>query len=928
MNYAVLLRRFAALVLITGILSSCPTAAAASTEETVYPEQTAEATVFSEPTDPDPLETTEASEPETEPLETVPPETTVSGEETVPEETEVQEETAAATVPAMTSGIPCSVAYVKNMPDPASDLVLRGTVVLARDGNYVLQDRSGGILLVLSQGLELSLKDKVEVTGDFDRVFTVNHVTALGTADLPKAKETSLRDAPEALRVAVRQGELRDGRLVQEDMEVELRADLPASAEGRVDAYGVLLNGVFYADAVIPLETEQEEAISGEWNFYFGLLHAHTDISDGLGTVEEAFQYAYGVEDLDFFAVTDHSESLENAAGSIDIDGRQVSAQWAAGKAAAEAVTDETFVGIFGYEMSWPEDRSLGHISTFHTPGWESWDAGTPNDRNDDYFVTLPRYYEALTTVPDSISQFNHPGHTHGNFRNFRDYSPAYDQVIHLIEVGSGDEVCDEAAYHKALDAGWHLAPTINQNNKEGAWGDASSVRTVILAKALTENALYEAMRDHRVYATEDQDLQILYRLNGAVMGGILGPQEVLTASVALLDPTDEGGSLVEIFVDEGTLAGTRRLDSPEGEITIDLPKGYTYYYLRITQADGDVAITAPVWVDSYEDVGIRSFRASRDMPLEGEEVTLTLEAYNNEPEDFIPERLTIYQGNEVLREETRLDILGNMDTVTYTLPFRKDTAGAVELTAELTGTIGGDWRRFKKTLTFFYQARPESIESCQMAELRSLDNLGLSFCVRGYVTAGNDDPNTTFPDAIYIQDDTGGIMVTGVETQNIEIGQPMEVIGILRSVDGNLQLEQTDHTLLEETFYRYVPRTMANKDAMNLSLHGGELLQVQGTVMSVTTEGKAVTRFTLKDIRGDVAAVVIEDTITSGATGRNELASQVKKGRTVRAIGLLHVDENGECVLRVRNCDEVVYVIPTVDPSNPPTGDRFWLLK
>lgn len=32
-------------------------------------------------------------------------------------------------------------------------------------------------------------------------------------------------------------------------------------------------------------------------------------------------------------------------------------------------MTGEDFVGLFGFEMTWPEDKQLGHISTFNTPG-------------------------------------------------------------------------------------------------------------------------------------------------------------------------------------------------------------------------------------------------------------------------------------------------------------------------------------------------------------------------------------------------------------------------------------------------------------------------------------------------------------------------------------------------------------------------------
>ena len=58
-----------------------------------------------------------------------------------------------------------------------------------------------------------------------------------------------------------------------------------------------------------------------------------------------------------------------------------------------------------------------------------------------------------------------------------------------------------------------------------------------------------------------------------------------------------------------------------------------------------------------------------------------------------------------------------------------------------------------------------------------------------------------------------------------------------------------------------------------------------------------------------------------SGASGKNTLHETLRKGRTVRAAGLLHIDESGETVIRVRNCDEVVDVPPDTY-INPKTGD------
>ena len=52
-----------------------------------------------------------------------------------------------------------------------------------------------------------------------------------------------------------------------------------------------------------------------DYGLYFGQLHAHTNLSDGTGTVEQAFEHAANVENLDFLALTDHSNSFEGQSG-------------------------------------------------------------------------------------------------------------------------------------------------------------------------------------------------------------------------------------------------------------------------------------------------------------------------------------------------------------------------------------------------------------------------------------------------------------------------------------------------------------------------------------------------------------------------------------------------------------------------------------
>ena len=897
-----------------------------------------------------------------------------------------------------------------------------------------------------------------------------------------------------------------------------------------------------------------------DWNLYFGQLHAHTDISNGAGSVEEAFQYASQVDGLDFFAVTDHSDSFDNAdMGTIDANGADISADWAAGKQAAASVTNGDFVGLFGFEMTWPEDKQLGHISTFNTPGWQTRDQAD----FENVPTALENYYKALTSVPGSVSQFNHPDTVHGDFERFDHYSPQYDAVVSLLEVAGEDGVVDCEYYDLALDKGWHVAPTNNQNNHKGQWGDASEARTVVLAKSLTEEALYDAMKNRRVYATQDSDLAIYYELNGTVMGSIIPKSESAAVTVFLSDPTDEAIGNVEVVTDGGAVLVSEHVETPSQVLELSASGGHSYYYLRITQPDGDVAVTAPVWMDGYDDIGIERFISDTAAPARDEEIGLTVELYNDEPVEFDLDALSLYADETLVSTVSDLGEVAGMSTLDYTFSYAHPELGVTEFRVEAAGSVNGEDRTYEDTLSLSFHV-PEQVKRiavdashgnsgvdklnrlkaiaakvniavdildgelpensdlllitapskpfdeefvekvrtfienggtvilCGQSDMGDLslhtsgelnklleamgatvrlnddtawdeennsgtpdavsanvfnpdggltkalkpeqtytqcagctvnpgkgtwlvkgrdtthgidadadgqetgedtvllageelpgdgkvyvsgglfladdamkepDNIwkrvsgnqgiaeavlgieplvtidemrsggdGEVFRIRGWAASGTSHPGNIFSKTIYLQDDTGGVALVPFTKNGIEVGTPLEAVGQKTIQDGNVMLKIIDCEVLTERLYNYTPETTANEEAMDYDTNGGRLMQVEGRVTDVTYSvgGKGVSRITLKDGNGDLAEILIEDNIVSGADGKNNLASQVKRGRTVRAIGILHLDSNGTPVLRVRNCDEVVYVPPVPvslgSRRNPRTGDLIWI--
>mgnify|MGYP002421952499 CR=1 FL=1 len=330
-------------------------------------------------------------------------------------------------------------------------------------------------------------------------------------------------------------------------------------------------------------------------NIYFGQLHSHTNISDGDGSIEDAYKYAKETAGVDFLAVTDHSNSLENDTKASMADG-SVSPEWVNAKNTAEKYSDSNFLGVYAYEMTW--SNGTGHMNTFNTPGFES--RNKDGLKNSDA-KALENYYNILKQYPASISQWNHPGKTFGDFNDFALYDPQIDNVVNLIEVGNGEGQVHGSGYFpsyefytRALDKGWHVSPTNNQDNHKGKWGNANAARTVVLTDNLTEEGLYDALRNMRTYATEDENLSIVYTLNDEVMGSMLSdkPSEV-KIKVDVRDADAENIGKVSVIVNGGAIADSKVINANEGTVEFTLPADYSYYYIRVEQPDKDTAVTA-----------------------------------------------------------------------------------------------------------------------------------------------------------------------------------------------------------------------------------------------------------------------------------------------------------------------------------------------
>ena len=459
----------------------------------------------------------------------------------------------------------------------------------------------------------------------------------------------------------------------------------------------------------------------GEATFqrYFGQLHSHTQYSDGAGSLESALDYVKNLPEIanvDFVAFTDHSNYFDSKnnpnveAALYDtslVNDSDSSHSWATYKntvAAFNAANAGKKVAIAGFEMTW--SGGPGHINTFNTPGIVSRNNTTLNNKTKD--AGLQAYYKLLSQTEgvDSISQFNHPGTTFGNFIDFGYWDAVVDTRMYMVEVGNGEGQIGAGGYYPsyeqyimALDKGWHVAPTNNQDNHKGRWGNANDARDVILTDDFTEDGIYAALRARRMYATEDKNLDLDYTVNGNMMGSIIDVPEKLNFEISFNDP-DRTDSIakVELVVNSGKVAYTwdSAADLAKGSVSVELAPEYTYYFVRVTEGDGDLAVTAPVWVGESLKLGISKAECGTSTPVTDEELTITTTFFNSEAKPATIKSITYAIGGEPIGTVT--DPIALAASSTQDVEFKYTPTKARIMTVKITAVIEQDGKEYTFT--------------------------------------------------------------------------------------------------------------------------------------------------------------------------------------------------------------------------------------
>jgi hypothetical protein len=330
-------------------------------------------------------------------------------------------------------------------------------------------------------------------------------------------------------------------------------------------------------------------------------LHGHSNFSDGTGTPEDYFAYARDVGGLDVAALTDHDHwGLRPLA--------QHPAMWAEIRRQAKRFHEPgRFVTLLGYEWTnWLHGHR--HVLYFE-------DRGELLSSIDPAYETPPQLWRALRGKPAlTFAHHSAGGPIATNWHYPPD--PELEPVTEVVSVHGSSEATDSPGpiynpvsgnfVRDVLERGYRLGLIGSGDGHDGHPGLAhlaspSGGLAAILAEELTREAVLEALKARRVYATNGPRIYLAAELEGHPMGSTLladelGDEVVLTVRAAAPGPL-EAIDLVRSGGGMETASCDGRFDCTLSRTISGLERG-GYLYLRARQIGGGTAWSSPFFFD------------------------------------------------------------------------------------------------------------------------------------------------------------------------------------------------------------------------------------------------------------------------------------------------------------------------------------------
>ena len=363
---------------------------------------------------------------------------------------------------------------------------------------------------------------------------------------------------------------------------------------------GVVLaqEGTFYITAL-----DEEQGLAGRSNpittkplpiaaeLYAGDLHAHSYFCDGYGTLEENYEWARDVRQLDFGAMSNHVEGAKR----YDVD-----FFWPYVQEAAKRYNEPgRFVAFLGFE--WGSWERFGDKCVYYLKDDQPcYGANEPASNTPAKLWQQLEDKKALT-IP------HHP--KYGGQTDWSWHNPEYQRLVEIYSLWGDSEAGGEHSVQHALALGHKLGIIAGSDAHFTPLGSAGIA--MVYAERLERESLFGALYRRHCYGTTGERILLWFQLNGRMMGEELATRdarlprevEIWVAGTAELQRVElvRNNKVVYVYSEGGTEAELHwRDEAPLDEISLEggfFEAPTTFYYVRVTQVNGEKAWSSPIWV-------------------------------------------------------------------------------------------------------------------------------------------------------------------------------------------------------------------------------------------------------------------------------------------------------------------------------------------
>lgn len=340
------------------------------------------------------------------------------------------------------------------------------------------------------------------------------------------------------------------------------------------------------------------------YNIYWGDIHTHSAFSNDCierarmdMTPHDLMGFARHRAGLDYYAVTDHHQPWDKPRNHV---GRT---RW---ERTMEALEEHDAPGQFlvyaGIEYRCPRgdtalvfnwspeyDELMGEDLTDIRKMWERLQGrdylGIAHFHNPGKLPDGEWWQNVASGIEPVLEIFS----CHGSYER----EDALEHRIPLIKQSRPDRY---GAHF--LEQGLRYGLVANSDDHKGHVGVHGI--TAAYAKSLDKDAIFEAYRARRVYATTNARIRLVFTANGAPMGSILEntADKALHIDVAGEAPLKKievfrNGAPYRLWPGEGAMRFQNDLNIDE-----DAP---SFWYVRATQLDNHTAWSSPIWFDQAD---------------------------------------------------------------------------------------------------------------------------------------------------------------------------------------------------------------------------------------------------------------------------------------------------------------------------------------